>query len=118
MSRAYIDPSLFALISRAGRASLDELRARTFENDHTLASNVASMVVSGAVTVALTQAPGQKADQRLTDLENALTSGTSGTRGAAPVEPIQRALENILQNTDSAQSVTAIPTSKGFKLSL
>lgn len=112
--------SLFDLISLAGSASLDELRARSSVDDVTLANTVASMVASG--TVALSIKPELKADPAfqgvVVHLFGKPTGGELKEAGAMNRDALKAAIQTALQNEDTAAFITATPTSKGFKRSL
>ena len=113
-----LSSSLFDLISLAGNASLDELRARSSVDDVTLANTVASMVASG--TVALSIKPETKVDQAFQGVIHLFGKPTGGElKEAASMDrdALKVAIKTVLENENAAASITATPTSKGFKRS-
>jgi hypothetical protein len=57
-----MNPALFRLISRAGRASLDELRARSSVNKSVLARDLVTMLQNGAVVLSCNPDASSKED--------------------------------------------------------
>jgi len=110
--------SLFELISRAGSASLDELRARSSVDDTTLANTVGSMVASGAVT--LTAIPGHETPEAKQFISEIVAEkGQNSATGTVTIrDHLIGAVKTALHSADLAQSISATVTAKGFKLFL
>jgi hypothetical protein len=103
---------LFSLISLAGSASLDELRARSSIDPRELARELATMLRDG--TVALSPTPGVPGGPNLQGLISSLEKSTLETQEDGFVE----ALRAALADDNDAAAITVSPTSRGFKRSL
>jgi hypothetical protein len=108
--------SLSDLISLAGSASLDELRARSSVDDRTLANAVATMVTSGDVVLSVT--PSYHDHPELQEVVALLgTPANDQFREAAAMNEtdLNVAIYRMLMDAKVAASVTASPTAAFFK---
>jgi hypothetical protein len=123
-----MNQSLFALISRAGRMSLDELRARSSVETIALGREIVSMIREGVVTLSPNPEISQEetsppmlapADitifreiQNLVDASQRRFITTDGN-----YDRVIKALTAALADDQAAYSVMVSPTSRGFKIS-
>ncbi len=106
--------SLFDLISLAGSASLDELRARSSVDDITLANTLASMVALGLVTLSVDPQHRRHAVIKRLGEE----TGELEKRPFVDRDALRAAIQAVLESTDAAVFVTASPTSRGIRSTL
>jgi hypothetical protein len=131
-SRRYIrmNPSLFKLISTAGAASLDELRARSPVDGSVLTRDIVQMLSEGVVALSLDPdfpKPGrnevgfQALDPEGVALLDKITSAepTSQMKLVADKDTLARltrVFQSILKVPSSAYGVIVSPTSYGFRI--
>lgn len=123
-----MNQSLFALISRAGRMSLDELRARSPVEPTALAREIVSMIRDGVVALSPNSEVSQEetsppilepADitifREIQNLDEA--SQRSFIAKEDNYDRVIKVLTAALADDQAAYSVMVSPTSRGFKIS-
>ncbi|SRR5712692_6121563 len=138
-----MDPTLFSLISRAGKASLDELRARSRVDQSVLARELVTMWQEGVV--ALSCEPGVSDQDKLSiqkkfgnlDLDTSTISllycipdredrikvltgdeAKEAMRKARAREIMSKAMTLAFNDDRAAECVMVSPTTRGFKMIL
>jgi hypothetical protein len=115
--------SLFGLVSLAGNASLDELRARGSLDSTGLARELAAMLREGDITLSLAPqsdlalAPPADGSALGRVVSLIREDGASGLRKLVKEDQgvFVRAIEAALAGGDAAASITVRPTSSGFR---
>jgi hypothetical protein len=120
LTELILSASLFDLMSLAGSASLDELRARSSVDNITLANTVATMVASGRVTLSINpefNTDHEPADNIRKDMIRSLGEATGEFRRVSIIDRdvLKEAIQGVLETNGTAAFVTVIPTSRGFK---
>ena len=118
-----VDASLFGLVSRAGNASLGELRARSSVDAADLATQLGTLLRDGSI--ALTAKADSQSQSRLFGSDSSFSEAGSliqnltGSgldlllRGRADV--LDQAIQTALSEDKLATSIMVSPTSKGFR---
>jgi hypothetical protein len=123
-----MNQSLFALISRAGRMSLDELRARSSVETIALGREIVSMIREGVVTLSpnpeISQeetSPPMLAPADITIFREIQNLDEASQRSFITTDDnydrVIKALTAALADDQAAYSVMVSPTSRGFKIS-
>lgn len=125
--------SLFRLISTAGAASLDELRARSPVDESVLTRDIVTMVGEGVVALSRNPEMSEVSQAELVDLDldpeardllNRITKAEAtsqsrligGEENMQNMKKLTRAIRAVLDNPQTADSVMISPTSWGFKI--
>ena len=138
-----MNPTLFSLISRAGNASLDELRARSPVDEAVLARDLATMLDEGVVALSCEPVPSK--ENQLTiqakfgkfnldpntltilyciynpdeqhEIEVITSNDATGiAREAQAKEIMRKAIKIAFNNERIADCVKVSPTTRGFKI--
>lgn len=126
MIESPLNSDLFGLISLAGSASLDELRARSSVDSTALAHELAVMLRDGTVALSLTanvkqeETPAQQDPnfQKLMSLIRDPNSPELAELVRNHEDFLVTAIQAALNDDNTAASITVSPTSRGFRRSL